>query len=107
MALALILQGLIPAAAIAHDHAAGGATELCTPQGLKPAPVRPDHHHGFGGLACEQCVMASLAMTGSAPPPVIERCKAAEIIPPPIAERPSLLPRAPPRPPSCGPPLFS
>jgi hypothetical protein len=103
LALALLLQGLVPAAAFAHDEAAGQGLEICTLHGLEH---RQSGHrdHGFAGLACEQCVLASLAMVSSDPPPVPVRAEAAEFAYRPIAERPSILPRAPPRPPSQGPP---
>ena len=67
--LLLVLQALIPAAAIASDHAAGQTVEVCTPSGAKALRLPPPHHHGFGGLACEQCVIASLTALGAAAPP--------------------------------------
>jgi hypothetical protein len=107
-ALALVLQGLIPAAALAHDHA--GLIQLCTAHGVKLVGAPDDHGKGghFGGLACEQCVMASFAAVGAAPPapplPVrwtwLVRLPAAPAAAPPPA-------RAPPRPPSQGPPTFA
>ena len=107
LALVLALQGLVPAAALAHDAAAGsGGVEICTALGLKLVhDNRTGKHHGFAGLACEQCVMASLAMVSAAPPPLVIRADAVAFHYRPIAERPSILPRAPPRPPSQGPPI--
>jgi hypothetical protein len=98
-AVALVLQGLIPAAAMAHDHA--GLIQLCTSQGvtLVGAPGGHGQRQGhFGGLACEQCVMASFAAVGAEPPAP----------PPPAAPAAAPPPaRAPPRPPSQGPPTFA
>ena len=108
LVLALVLQGLTPAAALAHDQArSSNLIEICTSDGLKSVPAVAPHskHHGFGGLACEQCVMASLAMVAAEPPPVVvDRATVARFVYLPVAERPSTLPRAPPRPPSQGPP---
>ena len=108
LALALVLQGFVPAAAFAHDDARGpAALEICTGEGIKHLHVARHGHHGFGGLACEQCVMASLAMVAAAPPPLRMRSQAVQFAYRPAAERPSSQPRAPPRPPSIGPPLFA
>ncbi len=106
LALTLVLQGLVPAAALAHDGARGPAVlEICTGEGLKHIHSPHQGSHGFAGLACEQCVMASLAMVSAAPPPVRVQIQAVSFIYRPAAERPSLQPRAPPRPPSIGPPI--
>ena len=69
--LLLVLQAFIPAAAIAHDHPANRVVEVCTPSGVKSLRLPGTHHHGFGGLACEQCVIASLTALGVAAPPPI------------------------------------
>ncbi len=106
LALVLVLQGLVPAAAFAHDQARGhAALEICTGEGLKQVHANRHDRHGFGGLACEQCVMASLAMVAAAPPPLRIRSEAIQFAYRPTAERPSAQPRPPPRPPSIGPPL--
>lgn len=107
LALLLALQGLVPAAALAHDASPGaGGVEICTALGLKLVHGgQRGKHHGFAGLACEQCVMASLAMVAADPPPAPVRPEAVVFAYRPIAERPSILPRAPPRPPSQGPPV--
>lgn len=105
LALVLLLQGLVPAAAFAHDEARRpAALDICTGEGLKHAQAAGHDHHGFAGLACEQCVMASLAMVAVAPPPLRVRGLAVEFSFRPTAERPSIQPRSPPRPPSIGPP---
>ena len=105
LALVLLLQGLVPAAAFAHDEARGPANiDICTGEGLKHLSAH-HQHHGFAGLACEQCVMASLAMVDAAPPPLRVRAESLSFVFRPVAERPSIQPRAPPRPPSQGPPF--
>ena len=106
-ALVLALQGLVPAAALAHDDAGrAGGVEICTAAGLQLVHTAQRHrHHGFAGLACEQCVMASLAMVSAEPPPLMVRADAVLFAYRPTAERPSILPRAPPRPPSRAPPV--
>ncbi len=107
LVLALLLQGLIPAAAVAHDHGQD-QIQLCTAAGLKLVSLHAvggHDHHGFGGLACEQCVMASLAALAASPPAPIAPTAKILIAFRPAAERPSALPRAPPRPPSQGPPF--
>ncbi len=107
-ALVVLLQGLIPAAAIAHAHGAG--VQICTSQGLKllgPAPDTSHRDHGFGGLACEQCVMASFAaIAADAPPTPIRFAQA--VLATSIGGRafPARA-RDPPRPPSTAPPAFA
>ena len=107
LALVLVLQGLVPAAALAHDSASGsGGVEICTALGLKLVhDGRAGKHHGFAGLACEQCVMASLAMVSAEPPPLAVVADAVVFHYRPAPERPSQRPRAPPRPPSRAPPI--
>ena len=105
LALVLLLQGLVPAAALAHEGERGLAgLQICTGEGLRRISA---HHerHGFAGLACEQCVMASFAIVDAAPPPLRLRAEALVFVFLPAAERPSIQPRAPPRPPSQGPPV--
>jgi hypothetical protein len=108
LAFALLLQGLIPAAAVAHDH--DQQVQICTSAGLKLVTLGARHgagHHGFGGLACEQCVMASLAAVAAAPPQAVPPSARFDIVLPPAAERPSVRTRAPPRPHSRGPPALA
>ena len=103
-AVTLLLQGLIPAAAVAHDHA--GEIQICTAKGVRL--VRMDHGKAghFGGLACEQCVMASLAGVAAEPPPAPVPVVFAYQPPrPPSPAAPPPPARAPPRPPSQGPPV--
>lgn len=108
MALVLLLQGLIPAAAIAHDHA--GQIQICTAQGVRLITPQSGHglDHHFGGLACEQCVMGSLAALAAAPPP--EPVPTLWAYAAPRVATPAAAPlqaRAPPRPPSQGPPVLA
>lgn len=107
LALVVVLQGLVPAAAFAHDEAGNPAViQICTGEGLKLVHVgSPHRHQGFAGLACEQCVMASLATVAAAPPSLPVRADVARFVYLPAGERPSIRPRAPPRPPSIGPPI--
>jgi hypothetical protein len=105
--LAMLLQGLIPgaavAASIAHDHPE--QVQICTSTGLKTLSLGHDaDHHGFGGLACEQCVMASLAAVAVAAPQALPPTTRVLLVQLPQRERPSVRTRAPPRPPSRGPP---
>jgi hypothetical protein len=105
-ALVLLLQGLIPGAALAYDHPR--EIQLCTAHGVKL--VRLDHGKGghFGGLACEQCVMASLTAVAGEPPPEPPPTAFAYDAPPLPA--PAAAPRqarAPPRPPSTAPPVLA
>lgn len=106
LALVLVLQSLVPAAALAGDASPRAGIQICTSAGLQHLPGDPRHRpRGFAGLACEQCVMASLAMVAAAPPPLAMSSNTIAFVFVPVAERPSALPRAPPRPPSQGPPV--
>jgi hypothetical protein len=107
--LAVLVQALMPAAAMAHD-AAGQSVLICTADGAKTVEVAGDvigkkDPKGFGGLPCAQCVAVALATT--TPPdiavaPVLysARLEAA----PRAALTGVALARAPPRPPGQGPP---
>ncbi len=107
-ALILLLQGLIPGAAIAHR--AGDELQICTSAGVRliAVPGEAGHRdHGFGGLACEQCVMASFAaITPTAYPLTLRWVEAAPTI---FVTTRAFPPRAraPPRPPSTAPPAFA
>jgi len=106
-AIVILLQGLIPAAAIAHN--ASQNVQICTLEGVKlVAPDRDGHKdHGFAGLACEQCVMASFAAVVAEPPaPPLRYALAAPIAHATGRAFPNFA-RAPPRPPSTAPPAFA
>jgi len=106
--LALCAQLLIPAASLAHEAKQTVETVvLCTLEGVTTVtiPGGDQQHHGFGGLKCHDCVMASVA----AVPPAdaidlpVRYAVESRLAPAGSASR---LPgaRAPPRPPSTGPP---
>jgi len=107
LALALVLQGAIPVAAMAADLHGRTEIELCTLHGLERVALDSgaDKHRHFGGLACEQCVMASFAGLAAAPPAFAPPSCAAFLIEHP-ARAESLVTRAlVRRPPARGPPV--
>jgi len=112
--LALLVQALIPASAMAQEFRSRASTQtviLCTADGARSVEVAAEkvpgqeHHTGFAGLKCHDCVMVSIAAVmppAGDPAPVrysqiirveLTRTKAGRAI-----ERPA------PRPPSQGPP---
>jgi hypothetical protein len=108
--LALLVQALIPASAMAHDARTGSqAIVICTVEGARTVQVGGEKQtpKSFGGYACYQCVAASLAVT--TPPdalvsaPVLYAARVEAV--PPLARRGLAPARAPPKPPSQGPPL--
>ena len=107
--LALLVQALMPAAAMAHD-AAGQAVVICTTDGAKSVEVAGDvigkkAPKGFAGLPCAQCVAVSLATTT---PPDVAVAPVLYSVRIEAAPRAALtgvaLARASPRPPGQGPP---
>ncbi len=109
--LALFVQTLIPAAAMAHEARTGQSIVICTVEGAKTVTLDDQQQpkpKGFAGLPCYQCVAASLATTDtqgallSQPVLYVARVETA----PPMARRGLAPARAPPRPPSQGPPRF-
>jgi hypothetical protein len=108
--LALCIQLLIPAASLATEAKTDARTVvLCTIDGAKTVtvPGGDTQHHGFGGLKCHDCVMASIAAVSPGEALALPIRYAAEKRLAPI-DRASRLPgaRAPPRPPSTGPPAL-
>jgi lysylphosphatidylglycerol synthetase-like protein (DUF2156 family) len=107
--LALLVQALMPAAAMAHD-AAGQAVMICTADGAKSVQVAGDvigkkDSKGFAGLACAQCVAVALATTTPPDVAVAPVLYAVRLKPAPRAALTGVaLARAPPRPPGQGPP---
>lgn len=110
---ALMVQVLIPAAAMADAPDGGGATVICTAAGTQTiaadgaakAPKPGDPQHGFGGMPCQDCLAAAMACVTTpelAVQPVayevarVEHAAAAPLLEPRA--------RAPPRPPGQGPP---
>lgn len=107
--LAVLVQALMPAAAMAHD-AAGQSVLICTADGAKSVEVAGDiigkkDPKGFGGLPCAQCVAVALATTTPPDIAVAPVLYSARIEAAPRAALTGVaLARAPPRPPGQGPP---
>jgi hypothetical protein len=107
--LAVFVQALMPAAAMAHD-AAGQSVLICTADGAKTVEVAGDvigkkSPKGFGGLPCAQCVAVALATTTPPDIAVAPVLYGARVEPAPRAALTGVaLARAPPRPPGQGPP---
>jgi hypothetical protein len=105
---ALLIQALLPSAAMAAAQASGAPLVICTIAGPKPvgadaAPQAPPK--GFAGMPCQDCLAASVAAL--APPllsfePAPAAIAAVEHHPGPAAQPPPA--RAPPRPFGQGPP---
>ncbi|MDB5424595.1 MAG: hypothetical protein JWQ29_2011 [Phenylobacterium sp.] len=109
---ALMVQALVPAAAMAAAPDASGVPGawglvICTQNGATTAAPRgdPSKPKGFAGMPCQDCLAAALAMTQTpelAVQPVAYVAARIEHAP---AERPiEPRARAPPRPPGQGPP---
>lgn len=106
--LALCVQLLIPAASLATETKSDVRTVvLCTLDGVKTVTTPGDEsqHHGFGGLKCHDCVMASIAAVSANEALALPVRYPAESRLAPV-DGPDRLPgaRAPPRPHSTGPP---
>lgn len=107
--LALLVQALIPAAAMAHD-AAGQSVMICTADGAKVEQVSGDvigkkDPKGFAGLPCAQCLAVALATTTAPDVAVAPVLYGVHVAPAPVAALTGVaLARAPPRPPGQGPP---
>ena len=105
---ALLIQALVPAAAMAAGSdprtgliicTAGGATAVSSP--AAPAPLRK----GFGGMPCQDCLAAAMAAITTpdlAIQPVAYVTTRVEHAAAAVAPAPRA--RAPPRPPGQGPP---
>lgn len=113
--LAVFVMGLTPAAAMAHDlRESGSAMVICTADGSKvviideDGQVRTAPAKGFMGLKCSNCVGPTLAATLDSPVPAIAPVRYAEYLETPVERVLGVHghARAPPRPPSQGPPLF-
>jgi hypothetical protein len=106
---ALLVQALIPAAAMAARSDPAGTTIICTATGTQTLaadgkPATP-HKRDFGGMPCQDCLAAALAIVAPAPAPSVQVAYAIARVEHAPA-RPILSPRAraPPRPPGQGPP---
>lgn len=80
MAFALLIQGLVPGAAMAHEMSQSRTVVLCTEGGEKTVTVPNDaSHKGFAGFKCADCVMASIASV-LPPAPVVAPIRYVQII---------------------------
>lgn len=106
--IALLTQALLPAAAMAAQAHGATQIEICTSQGAKAVVVGVDGkaHKAFMGLPCQDCLSVAAAVTATpelAVEPiayVVTRVQHSQ-----KAELGVRLSRAPPRPPSQGPPI--
>lgn len=112
--LALLVQALLPAAAMAAQSGAGRGERIvvCTLAGVRTVIVGehdrsgPEKHgKGFAGLPCHDCLAAATAAL-PAPEPVLEPAGYTFVAVEHAPERnwAPRLARAPPRPPGQGPP---
>jgi hypothetical protein len=111
--LAVLVQALTPAAAMAHDlRESGSAMVICSAEGSKviilqaDGSVRTAPAKGFMGLKCSNCVGPTLAVTVDTPVPTIAPAQYASYVEAPVQRVLGVRghARAPPRPPSQGPP---
>ena len=111
--LAVLVQALTPAAAMAHDlRESGSAMVICSAEGSKVVIIEKDGSvrtapaKDFMGLKCSNCVGPTLAVTIDAPTPAIAPVQYAEFVETPVQRVLGVRghARAPPRPPGQGPP---
>ncbi|MDB5435372.1 MAG: hypothetical protein JWR47_1629 [Phenylobacterium sp.] len=103
---ALLVQALIPAAAMARPDSSGTVT-ICTATGTETiAPHgQPAPHKGFGGMPCQDCLAAAMAAVVTPQLAVQPVAYAAERVEhAPVVSLLEPRARAPPRPPGQGPP---
>jgi hypothetical protein len=105
---ALLIQALLPAAALAAQPPGGDTLVICTAQGLKTVALGAgaEPEKGFAGLPCIDCLAVSIA---AAPAPAVTVAPVAYVVvpivhPTPAADLTVRAARAPPRPPGQGPP---
>lgn len=106
---ALLVQALIPTAAMAAGPDAAAAI-ICTATGTQTLatdgkPAAP-HKRDFGGMPCQDCLAAALAVVAPAPAPTVQPVAyaIARIEHAPVRSVLAPRARAPPRPPGQGPP---
>ena len=103
---ALLVQALVPAAAMAAAQDASGVMVICTATGVATVSDKaPGKPKGFAGMPCQDCLAAALAVTQTpelAVQPVIYVAARVEHTPAQRTIEPRA--RAPPRPPGQGPP---
>jgi hypothetical protein len=95
-ALAIMVQALMPAVAVAQAGRDGGALlQICSGAGVKtetaPAPK------GFAGFKCADCAAASLASVTPVATPLPLRVGAPVVLTASLRRAVSLAPRGPPR----------
>jgi len=104
---ALLVQALIPAAAVARPDPSGALT-ICTATGTETIaahgqPAAP--HKGFGGMPCQDCLAAAMAAVVTPQLAIQPVAYAAERVGhAPVVSLLEPRARAPPRPPGQGPP---
>jgi len=104
---ALMVQALVPAAAMAAQPDRSGFAVICTQNGTSTISFggQPSKPKGFAGMPCQDCLAAALAVTQTpelAVQPVIYAAARIEHAPAERLIEPRA--RAPPRPPGQGPP---
>lgn len=111
--LAVFVQVMTPAAAMAHDlRESGSAIVICSAEGAKvvilaqDGSIRTAPAKGFMGLKCSDCVGPTLAVTLDTPVPAVAPAEYAAFVETPVQRVLGVggHARAPPRPPSQGPP---
>lgn len=107
---ALLVQALIPGAAMAGRPDPAATAIICTATGTQTLapdskPAGPDKP-GFGGMPCQHCLAAAMAVVAPAPAPTVQPAAYVTSRVEHIPVRSVLAPRAraPPRPPGQGPP---
>lgn len=106
--LALLVQALLPAAALTAESLGARTVEICSDEGAKTIVVGADgeaREGGFAGLPCHDCLGATLAVIAAPELTAAEVAYAvAEVrhVAATVAAEPRA--RAPPRPPGQGPP---
>jgi hypothetical protein len=103
---ALLVQALIPAAAMARPEPAGGEI-ICTASGTQTlAPHgQPAPQKGFGGMPCQDCLAAAMAAVVTPQLAIRPVAYVAEHVEhAPVLNLLAPRARAPPRPPGQGPP---
>jgi len=105
--IALLVQALLPAAAMAAQAHGAQSIEICTSQGAKSVVIGADGkaHKSFMGLPCQDCLAMTAAMTVT---PVLAVDPVAYVVTrirhDHAADMGLAMARAPPRPPGQGPP---
>lgn len=106
--VALLVQALVPAAAMAAESLGARAIEICSDEGGRIVVVGADgqvREKGFAGLPCHDCLGATLAFVATpdlAVVPVAYVVSQVRHAATPV--RIDVRARAPPRPPGQGPP---